>query len=127
MIPPNFPTKKQYKSFSGLSSIDYWVLKRCSEEEVKEYRRAVLRVFVGEWIGGVNFGPMKLFSHDLEPFGLSRDAVMRIYDAIFKGVVIVGAVTAVRGLESGCDCLSVGLAGWAVAGVNIWAWMKAVV
>jgi len=61
-----------------------------------------LVVFIGDWIGGVNFGPLKLFTHDLKPFGLSRDTLVRIYDAIFKATVIVAAVsTSVRGLEEG--------------------------
>jgi hypothetical protein len=86
----------------------------------------VLRVFIGEWIGGTA-GPLKRFSDDLEPFGLSRDAVLRIYDAIIKAFIVTMAVSLIRILETGYNTQIKGLVGWAVAGVNLWACLKAFV
>jgi hypothetical protein len=98
--------------------MDLWVLEHCSPKEVKDYRRAVLRVFIGEWIGGT-IGPLNRFSDDLEPFGLSRDAVLRIYDAVIKAAT-VAATTAVMRAPG-----YIGAAGWITIGVNLWACLKA--
>jgi hypothetical protein len=103
--------------------MDAWVLKNCSPEEVKDYRRALLRVFLGEWIGGTVW-PLKLFSDDMEPFGLSRDAVLRIYDAMVRAAMVTATAEAVRFFQMECDVSSVGLAGWVAAGINLWACLK---
>jgi hypothetical protein len=104
--------------------MDMGIHKYCSPGEVRDCRRALLRVFLGEWLGGTIW-PLKLFSYDIEPFGLSRDAVLRIYDAMIRAVMVAATVKVVRALQMGCDISLVGVAGWAVTGVNLWACLKA--
>lgn len=106
--------------------MDKWVLEHCSTEHVREYRRALLRVFIGERIGGATFGPFARFSDDLEPFGMSRDAVLRIYDAVLKAGIVTAAVENMRSLESECNAWDIGVAGWISAGLNLWACFKAI-
>jgi hypothetical protein len=120
----NFPRSTPYQPFKGLSFMDSWVLKNCSPEDVKDYRRALLRVFLGEWIGGTVW-PLKLFSDDMEPFGLSRDAVLRIYDAVIRAGMVTATVEMGRVLQMGCDVSLAGVAGWVVTGLNLWACLKA--
>lgn len=120
----NYPRSAPYDSFNGVSSMDRWVLEHCSPKEVKDYRRAILRVFIGEWIGGAAW-PLKQFSDDLEPFGLSIDALLRIYDTIIKATTVTGAVEVMRMLDTGCDVWIIGVAGWITTGVNLWACLKA--
>ncbi|KAL5344820.1 hypothetical protein ACLOAV_010217 [Pseudogymnoascus australis] len=125
-VATNCPRSTPYKSFRGLSCMDHWILERCLRSEAENYRRAMLRIFIGEWIGGTA-GPLKRFSNDLEPFGLSRDAVLRIYDATIKAFVVSTTVSLIRVLETGYNTQIKGLVGWAVAGVNLWACLKAYV
>ena len=105
--------------------MDKWIIDNCSPEHVREYRRALLRIFVGEWVGGAIF-PLTQFSDDLEPFGMSRDAVLRIYEAGFKTCIVVVAVENMRVLEGGCSAWNISLAGWLSVGLNIWAFLKTV-
>ena len=125
-VATDFPHVTPYKSFKGLSCMDHWILEHCLRSEAEDYRRAMLRVFIGEWIGGTA-GPLKRFSNDLEPFGLSRDAVLRIYDATIKAFVVTMTVSLIEVLETGYNTQIKGLVGWAVAGVNLWACLKAYV
>jgi len=83
--------------------MDMWVLKHYSPE-VKDYRRALLCVFIGEWLGGTVW-PLKLFSsfYDMEPFGLNRDAVLRIYDAMMRAVMVAATVEVIRVHQMGCE------------------------
>ncbi|KAH8808673.1 hypothetical protein F5884DRAFT_900883 [Xylogone sp. PMI_703] len=123
-VATNYPRSTPYESFKGLSDIDRWVLQNCSPEEVRGYRRATFRIFLGEWIGGAIW-PLSQFSSDLEPFGLSRDAVLRIYDAIIKSVVFTGIVEAAVRHHEGYGTLSMSMVGWIISGVNLWACLKA--
>ncbi len=123
-IATNYQRKEPYAKFRGLSDMDRFVLSRCSATETRRYRRAVLRVFVGEWIGGVPFGPLRRFTDDFEPFGLSRDGALRVLEAFLKTALLARAVAAFRGTagettyQDGADYL------WLAAG-NLWAMIKA--
>lgn len=123
-IATNFPRSIQYQPFTGLSFMDKWILKNGSPEDIENHRRALLRVYAGEWIGGTIW-PLKLFSDDMEPFGLSRDAVLRIYDAIFRASMAAATAEVVKSLNARCDNSLVGIAGWVAAGINLWACLKA--
>ena len=87
------------------------MLERCGREEVRGYRRAVLRLFMGEWIGGVHFGPLRRFTEDWEPYGLSRDGMLRVWDAVVKTGMVVGAVRLGDGWVMGLSLWAVGKAG----------------
>ncbi|KAH8646865.1 hypothetical protein BX600DRAFT_156434 [Xylariales sp. PMI_506] len=126
-VPTNFPRKAAYSPFKGISEFDNFVQSHSSQVEAREYRRATLRVFLSEWIGGVQFGPLRGFSDDFEPFGLTRDAVLKIYDAAFKAMILTGAVEAIDLVvkERGTLGWTVGAVSWGVASLNLWASIKA--
>lgn len=88
--------------------MDHWILEHCQLSETEDYRRAMLLVFLGERIGGT-VGPLKRFSDDLEPFGLSRDTVLRIYNATIKAFIVTMTVSLVRLLEGGQSIWVIGL------------------
>jgi hypothetical protein len=69
--------------------------------------------------------PLKLFSSDMEPFGLSRDAALRIYGATIRAVMIAATIEVITVHQMGCDVSLVGVAGWVVTGVDLWACLKA--
>ncbi len=121
----NYTRKEPYASFKGLSEMDRFVLSRCSAAETRRYRRAVLRVFVGEWIGGVPFGPLRRFTDDFEPFGLSRDGALRVVEAFLKSVALARAMAAFRGGEEAAYQDGAGYL-WLAAG-NLGAIIKACV
>jgi hypothetical protein len=123
-VATNYARGTPYIYFKGLSDMDHWILKHCHLSESEDYRRAMLRVFLGERIGGTA-GPLKRFSDDLEPFGLSRDAVLRIYDATIKALMVTMTVSSVKLLEGEHSTWVIGLAEWATAGLNLWACVKA--
>jgi hypothetical protein len=104
--------------------MDTRVAKHCSPEEVQDYRRALLRVFLGEWLGRMVWA-LRLFSSDMEPFGLSREAVLRVYDATIRAVVITATIEVITVHQMGWDVSLVGVAGWVVTRVNLWACLKA--
>lgn len=103
--------------------MDHWIQQYCQPSEVEDCRRAVLRVLIGEWIGGT-VGPLRRFSVDLEPFGLSRDAVLRIYDTAVKALIVTMTVSLVKLLKGGHSIWVIGLVEWATAGLNAWACLK---
>jgi hypothetical protein len=80
-------------------------------------------VFLGEWLGGTIW-PLKLFSYDMEPFGLSRDGVLRDYNVIIRAVMIAATVEAIRVHQTGCEASLAGVAGWLVIGLNLWGCLK---
>jgi hypothetical protein len=86
----------------------------------------MLRLFIGEWIGGTAW-PLKRFSDDLEPFGLSRDAVLSIYNVIIKATIVTAYVAVMDGFAMRCNVWNVGVTGWVAAGLNLWACLKAIV
>lgn len=57
-VSTNFPRTVPYVPFRGISDMDKWIIKNCSPQHGREYRRALLRVFIGEWFGGT-FGPWR--------------------------------------------------------------------
>lgn len=125
-VATNYARGTPYIYFKGLSDMDHWILEQCHLSESEDYRRAMLRVFLGERIGGTA-GPLRRFSDDLEPFGLSRDAVLRIYDATIKAFIVTMTVSLVKLLEGEHNTWVIGLVEWATAGLNLWACVKAYV
>jgi hypothetical protein len=123
-VATNYARGTPYIYFKGLSDMDHWILEHCHLSESEDYRRAMLRVFLGERIGGTA-GPLKRFSDDLEPFGLSRDAVLRIYDTTIKAFMVTMTVSLVKLLDGEHSTWVIGLAEWATAGLNLWACVKA--
>jgi hypothetical protein len=123
-VATNYARGTPYNYFKGLSDMDHWILEHCNLSESEDYRRAMLRVFLGERIGGTA-GPLKRFSNDLEPFGLSRDAVLRIYDASIKAFLVAITVSLVKLLEGEHSIWVIGSVEWATAGLNFWACGKA--
>ena len=86
--PKNYDQNKPYQSFTGLSAMDCWVLQNCTESEQRDYRRSAIRIYLGERFGGV------VLANGAHPelLGVSRDGVLRIYEAWAKGLVALVAV-----------------------------------
>lgn len=116
----NFEQKEPYQSFTGLSATDCWVLENCSSDEKREYRRSVIRVYLGERFGGVVLGPKG--AHP-ELLGVSRDGVLRIYEAWAKGLVAALAVYSSQYSSPGTFAMG----GFAMASINLWASLKTIV
>lgn len=110
-VATNYARGTPHIYFKGLSDMDHWILEHCHLSESEDYRRAMLRVFLGERFGGTagTAGPLKRISDDLEPFGLSRDAVLRIYDATIKAFIITMTVSLVKLLEGEHSIWVIGL------------------
>lgn len=122
-LSTKFPRTVPYRPFQGLSDMDMWIIRNCSPQHVREYRRALLRTFIGERFGGT-FGPLARLSDDLELIGMSRDAVLRVYEAGSKVCIVVAAVEYKRVLDAACDFWNIGFAEWLYAGLNVWALLK---
>ena len=121
----NFPRQTAYEPCQGISLTDVIVAEHCSKDQLRTYRRILVRVFLGRWIGGFSIGPIK--EGDFELIGLSRDAVLMIHDAFMKALIVTGAILvggngAWRPATTAyllCMMLS-------VAGLNLWACLKAI-
>lgn len=121
----NFPRQTAYEPCQGISLTDIVVAEHSSEHHLRTYRRALVRLFLGRWIGGFSIGPIK--EGDFELIGLSRDAVLMIHDAFLKaffvtGAILVGGKGTLRPATT-ADLLCMMLS---VAGLNLWACFKAI-
>ena len=120
----NFPRQNAYESCQGISLTDVVVAEHCSEHQLRTYRRALVRNFLGRWIGGFSIGPIK---GDFELIGLSRDAVLMIHDAFLKALLVTvallvdgnGSLRPATSAHLLCLMLS-------MAGLNLWACLKAI-
>jgi hypothetical protein len=115
----NYARKQRVLGFSGLSSMDLHVLEKRTPQGAQEYRRALLQVYLGERIGS-----------NWEVIGLSTDAVLRIYDAMVKVVLLELSAWAVISLIDntsigGTTFGSVGLTVLGATALNTWAIFKA--
>ena len=90
--------------------MDCWVLRHCEAQDAEEYRRALLRTYLSEQFGGVILGPVVVYT---EIFGLSRDGVLRIYEAWLKTSMVLLALYTTRN----ATMLS-------AIGINLWACLK---
>lgn len=114
----NYASETLWERFDGLSVSDQFVVARCTEQQHREYRRALLRLYLGEWMGGMFFGH---HYGDLEQIGLSRDAVIRIHEATFK--TFLALLVAASAKASGHDNLAV----LAHTALDVWACLKEVI
>lgn len=116
----NYAIKDAYHPFKGISVSDQFVVDHCTAQQLCDYHRILLRVYLGEWMGGFSFGSL---SGDLELVSLSRDAVVRVYDALFKTALALSTVVLVRSSQDVGGYSK--LAMIAFAGLNLWACLKA--
>lgn len=86
----NFPRQTPYEPCNGISLTDSVVAQHCSDDDFRAYRRALIRNFLGHWIGG--FPPGLIKGGDFELIGLSRDAVLRVHEAFLKAVMMTWAI-----------------------------------
>jgi hypothetical protein len=122
--PPQTAYEKTvaYEGFRGPSAMDEWVLRNCTADQIREYRRALLRTYAGNWFGGFNLGAL---SGDFNLFGLSREGALRMHEAWAKAAVLtLGAkvLVGVGMLEGG---IWMDLAQSTVVLLNLWACGKA--
>lgn len=73
----NYARQTEVKTFFGASEMDKFIQTHNSRAEVERYRRSIFNLFLGERIGS-----------DWEVFGLSRDGVLKIYDAILQTMLL---------------------------------------
>ena len=120
----NFPRQTVYEPCQGISLTDLVVTEHSSECQLRAYRRALIRLFLGRWIGGISIGPIK--EGDFELIGLSRDAVLMVHDAFLKATLVtwaifVGGNGAIKpATTADLLCMMLGM-----AGLNLWACFKA--
>lgn len=121
----NFPHRVPYELFGGMSQTDHWVLQHCSNHQVRKYQCTLLRLYLGNRIGGFSLGSIK---GDLELIGLSRDAMLIVYDAIFKTGIATLAVNLLTsdGVIKDGRLLKLLLCILSIAGLNLWACLKSI-
>lgn len=107
-VATNYPRGTPYIYFKGLSDMDHWILEHCQLSETRVYRRTILCIFLRERIRGT-LGPLKRFSDDLELFGLSRDTVLRVYNAPIKAFIVTMIVSLFKLLEGERSIWVIGL------------------
>lgn len=56
-------------------------MQQFSIDQFRDYRRTLIRLYLGHWIGGFPLGSIK---RDFELIGLSRDAILMIFEAFLK-------------------------------------------
>lgn len=122
-LKTNFPRRKDFVPFKGVSMTDTLIMQNCSKGELCRYRRALLRLFLGDLIGGFSIGSIKQGNFEL--VGLSRDAILSIQDAFLRSLLISVSmcVRDQSDSEQMTLCKSVFLA-LAMSLLNIWALLK---
>lgn len=120
----NFPHLIAYETFGGISLADYWVLQHCSIHQVRKYQCALLRLFLGNRIGGFSLGS---FKGDFELIGLSRDAMLLVYDVSLKaGLASLSLILANDRTFKSNGVVDVFFCMLGMASLNIWACLKAI-
>ena len=119
----NFPRQKPYEPCNGISLTDNIVAQHCSDDDFRAYRRALIRNFLGDWIGG--FAPGLIKGGDFELIGMSRDAVLMVHEAFLKAAIMTWAINVAGhnavGPTSTAYLLSTVLS---VTGLSLWACFK---
>lgn len=119
----NFPRRTAYESCRGPSFTDHLVMQQCSPRQLRNYRRALIRLFLGHWIGGFPVGSTK--EGDFELIGLSREAILMIYEGFLKaGLVILAILLAGSSVVEPTNTAYLLFSMLSVAGLNIWACLK---
>lgn len=119
----NYPRYKSYEPCRGTSLTDILVKEQCSMIEFRDYRRALIRHFLGHWIGGFSIGPVR--QGDFELIGLSRDAVLKIYEAFLKLGFVMSTIFFVRKASSEPANVAYSLfAIFSMSSLNLWACLK---
>lgn len=121
-VKTSFPRRIHYEPFKGNSVSDDLITAYCSGDQIRDYQRALVRLFLGHRIGGFSIGRLK---GDFELIGLSRDAVLMIYEAFLKAglasLVIKSAGLAVTKPVNITNMLWLMIS---VMALNIWASLK---
>jgi hypothetical protein len=81
--PPktNLPRRTPYEACRGTSLTDTLVMQQCSNDQFRDYRRALVESFLGHWVGRFPLGFIK--EADFELIGLSRGAILGIYELAY--------------------------------------------
>jgi hypothetical protein len=100
-------------------------MQQCSKDQLRNYKRALIRLFLGHWIGGLPIGSTK--EGDFELIGLSRDAILMIYEASLKVGLVISAIFFVG--KSAIEPANIAyllFAMLSIASLNIWACLKSI-
>lgn len=122
-IQTNFPRQTVYEPCNGVSLTDNVVAQHCSDDDFRAYRRALIRNFLGHWMGGLPPGFIK--EGDFELIGLSRDAVLRALEAFLKVAIVTWAISSVG--NSAVEATNTAypfITMLNVTGLNFWACLK---
>jgi hypothetical protein len=121
----NFPRRITYEPCRGTALTDYLVMQQCPSDQIHDYRRTLIRLFLGHWIGGFPAGSIK--EGDFELIGLSRDAILMLYEAFLKaGIVSLGILLAGSSATKATNIANLLFAIFSLTGLNIWACLRSV-
>jgi hypothetical protein len=124
-LKTSFSRQTAYESCTGISLIDHLIMQQCSKRQFRDYRRALIRLFLGHWIGGFSIGTIR--EGDFELIGLSRDAILMIYEALLKaGLVSLGIFVAGDCAIEATTFTNLLVQMLGMAGLNIWACSRSV-
>ncbi|CAI7622962.1 unnamed protein product [Penicillium manginii] len=120
----NFPHLIAYETFGGISLADHWVQQHCSLHKIRKYQCTLLRLFLGNRIGGFSLGS---FKGDFELIGLSRDAMLLVYEIFLKAGLASITLILANDKTSNCNgMVGVFFCMLGMASLNIWACLKAI-
>lgn len=118
----NYPRRSVYKPFQGMSSTDSWVLQNCSPIQIRDYRRALIRLFLGHHTGGI---PIFSYGGDLELIGLSRDVVLMVQEAFLKtGLALLAMMVSRQIDDRSKNIVNMAITLCGITGLNVWACLK---
>lgn len=121
----NFPRRITYEPCRGTALTDYLIMQQCPSDQIRNYRRILFRLFLGHWIGGFPVGSIR--EGDFELIGLSRDAVLMIYEAFLKaGLFSLGVFLAESSAIKAPNIADLLFAMVSLAGFNIWASLRSI-
>lgn len=119
----NFPHHNPYQPCRGISMIDTFVLQACTKDQVHEYRRGLVRLFLSHCMGTISW-PVNT---DFELIGLSQDAIVTIHEAFLKtALTILGLIASSAIVRDSISVFSLPLWFLALGGLNCWACLKSI-
>jgi hypothetical protein len=119
----NFLRQTVYEPSNRISLTENVIAQHCSDDDFRAYRRALIRNFLGHWIGCFPLGFIK--DGDFELIGLARGAVLRAHEAFLKAAIVTWAINLAGHSAVGVTNTSYLLFTMlSVTGLNLWACFK---
>lgn len=119
----NFPHQNPYQPCKGISLIDTLVLQDSTKDQIHDYRRGLIRLFLSHWMGSISW-PVNT---DFELIGLSQDAIVTICEAFLKAALTILVLIASSTIaEDSLSIFHLPLVFLALGGLNLWACFKSI-